>query len=81
MGNPKVKNSKSLKDSFSSYCKHFLKMLYLLMMMIMMNCFYAIVDPRKRLALFLARTIVRNAHHRESLTCRGLGLNQRRTRV
>ena len=73
MGNPKVKNSKSLKDFFSSYCKHFLKMLYLLMMMIMMNYFYAIGDPRK--ALFLARAIVRDPHYREYPTCRGQGLN------
>ena len=51
MGNPKVKNSKSLKDFFSSYCKHFLRMLYLLMMMIMMNYFYAIGDPRKAFSL------------------------------
>ena len=41
------------------------------MMMMVMNCFYGLVDRRRYgLALFPAGTIVRDPHHRESPTRR-----------
>ena len=49
-------------------------------MMMMMNCFCDMVDRRKVFSL-IAGTIVRDPHHRESLTCREQVLNLRRTWV
>ena len=47
----------------------------------MMICFVVRLTEERRLALFPARTIVRDPHHRESATCREQGLNLRRTGV
>ena len=47
----------------------------------MIICFVVRLTEERRLALFPARTIVRDPHHRESATCREQGLNLRRTRV
>ena len=57
-----------------------LTMMMMMMMMMMMNCFCGIwwTDER-RLALFLAWTIVRDPHHRESRTRREQDLSLRRT--
>ena len=45
----------------------------------MMNFFVVWLTDERRLTLFPARTIVRDPHHRESLTHREQGLNLRRT--
>ena len=50
----------------------------MMMMMLMMNCFCDMVDQKRRLALFPARTIIRDPHHREFPTRREQVLNQRR---
>ena len=49
----------------------------MMMMMMMMNCFCGMVTDERHLALFRAGTIVRDPHHRESLTHheQGLSLN------
>ena len=49
--------------------------------LMMMIWFVVRLTEERRLALFPARTIVRDPHHRESATCREQGLNLRRTRV
>ena len=52
----------------------------LMMMMRFMNYFCDMVDRRKTfLVLFQAATIVRDPHHRESLTRHEQDLNMRRT--
>ena len=53
--------------------------LRVMMMMMMMNCFVVWLIDERRLALFPAGTIIRDAHHRESPTRRERGLNPRRT--
>ena len=45
----------------------------------MMNCFVVWLTEERRLALFPARTIVRDPQHRETSTRRDHGLNLRRT--
>ena len=52
-----------------------------MIMMMMMNCFVIWLTDKGRLALFPAGTIVRDPHHRESLTRCEQGLNLRRTWV
>ena len=54
-------------------------MMMMMMMMMMMNCFVVWLTDESRLALFPAGTIVRDPHHRESLTRREQGLNLHRT--
>ena len=49
--------------------------------MMMMNYFVVCLTNKKRLAFFPARTIVRDSHHRRSLTRRKRNLNLRRTWV
>ena len=49
-----------------------------MVMMMMMNCFAVWLTDERRLALFPAGTIVRDPHHRESLTRRKQDLNLRR---
>ena len=51
----------------------------LMIMMMMMNFFVVWLTDQRRLALFPAGTIVRDAHHRESPTRREQGWNLRRT--
>ena len=48
-------------------------------MMMMMNCFVVWLTDEMCLALFPARTIVRDPHHRESPTRREQVLNLHRT--
>ena len=48
-------------------------------MMMMMNCFCGMVDRRKAFSLFPVGTIIRDPHHRKSLTRCEQGLNLRRT--
>ena len=43
-------------------------MMMMMVMMMMKNCFCGMVADEKRLALFLAGTIVRDPHHHESPT-------------
>ena len=50
-------------------------------MMMMTNCFVVWLIDERRLALFPAGTIIRDAHHHESPTRRERGLNLRRTWV
>ena len=50
----------------------------MVMMMMMMNCFAVWLTDERRLALFPAGTIVRDPHHRESLTRRKQDLNLHR---
>ena len=50
----------------------------MMMMMMMMNCFVVWLTDKRRLALFPAGTILRDPHHRESLTRREQGLDLRR---
>ena len=52
-----------------------------MVMMMMMNCFAVWLTDERRLALFPAGTIVRDPHHRESLTRRKQDLNLRRAWV
>ena len=52
-----------------------------MMMMMMKNCFCGMVADEKRLALFLAGTIVRDPHHHESPTSREQDLSLRRSLV
>ena len=54
-------------------------MMMVMMMMTMMNGFCGMDDRRKTLALFAVGTIVRDPHHRESLTRHEQDLNLRRT--
>ena len=44
--------------------------------MMMMNCFFGMVDQRRCSALFPAGTISRNPHHHRSLTCWEQDLNE-----
>ena len=54
-------------------------MMMMMVMMMMMNSFCDIVDQKKRrLALFLAGTIIRDPHHRKFPTRREQDLNLRR---
>ena len=48
-------------------------MMIMMMMMMMMMVFVVWLTDERRLALFPAGTIVRDPHHRESLTRRGQG--------
>ena len=51
----------------------------MMMMMMMMNFFVVWLTSGRRLALFLAGTIVKDPHHLESRTHRVQDLNLRRT--
>ena len=56
------------------------KMIIVILMMTM-NCFVVWLTNERYLALFPVKTIIRDPHHRESLTCREHSLNMCRTRV
>ena len=53
----------------------------MMIMMIMMNYFMVWLTDERRLTLFPAATIVRDPHHRESLTHREQDMNLCRTLV
>ena len=46
-----------------------------MMIIMMMNCFCGMADQKRCLVLFLAKTIARYSHHRQSLTCCKMGLS------
>ena len=50
-----------------------------MMLMVMMNCFLVWLTNERCLALFPAKTIARDPHHRKFPTCCEKGLNLRRT--
>ena len=58
-------------------------MMMMMMMMVMKNCFCEMVEltDERHLAIFPAATIVRDPHHRESLTHCEQDLNLRRNCV
>ena len=59
----------------------YMMMMMMVMMMMMMNCFKVWLTDKMHSTLLPARTIVRDSHHRESLTRRKQGFNLCRTRV